>query len=130
MTVLIYIYAGVFCAVGIQAIRENLRFGTPIWRVSLGMVADALGVAGLFLYTQPELELETRLGWRWVLALLSIVAFMRLFQNGPTRWARVLPPGERADAQLRILIVSWIAMVALASLPYFYMNAAVAFDWP
>lgn len=127
MRFLIYLYAGVFSGIAVQGIREDLRFGVPIWKVALSTVAHALGVAGMLLFAAERVAPGLRAAWGWVFALIVAETLIQLRFTYRQRFHRVLPEGEASDGQLRSLIWTSVLLGLLAAAPYYWMNAALAF---
>jgi hypothetical protein len=127
MQILIYLYAGIFSGVAVQGIREDLRFGVPLWKVALSTVASALGVAGMLLYASDHVAPGLRSVWAWVFALIVSEALIQLRFTYRQRFHRVLPEGEASDGQLRSLIWTSVLLGLLAAAPYYWMNAMLAF---
>jgi hypothetical protein len=94
---LVTIYAAIFSVTAVQGIREDLRFGAPLWKAALSTIAKALGVAGMLLSGSDYVADDLRSGWRWVVGLILLEI-----------WTSVL-----------------LGLVAAA--PYYWLNIALAF---
>lgn len=127
MRFLTLLYVAIFAAVAVQGIREDLRFGAPLWKAALSTAANALGVAGMLLYTGESVEPQVRAVWPWVLGLIVIEELVQLRFTYRQRYQRVLPEGEPGDAQLRSLILTSVLLGLLAALPCYWMNAMLAY---
>ena len=127
LRIVILIYAAAFAAVAVQGIREDLRFGAPLWKAGLSTAANALGVAGMLLYSGGDVEPRVRSLWPWVLALIVVETLVQFRFTYRQRFRRVLPEGEPGDAQLRSLILTSVLLGLLAAAPYYWMNAMLAY---
>lgn len=124
---LVTIYAAIFSVTAVQGIREDLRFGAPLWKAALSTIAKALGVAGMLLSGSDYLADDLRSGWRWVVGLILLEALVELRFSYVQRFQRVLPDGESGDAQLRSLIWTSVLLGLVAAAPYYWLNIALAF---
>jgi hypothetical protein len=126
MTLVTYVYIAIYALVALQGIREDLRFGVPLWKAALSTVANALGVAGMLLYLAPRVDPSLVRLWAWVCLLLVVEALVQLRFSYRSRYRRVLPDGEPGDAQLRSLLWSSVLVNLLAAAPCYTMNFALA----
>lgn len=126
MRFLLFVYIGIFAAAALQRVREDIRFEVPRWKATLSTVVAALGVSGMILYVEGVERPGLAAVWRWVVALIAIDTVLQLRYTFQSRFQRVLPEGDPADAQLRSLVWTSIGLGLLASAPYFWMNASLA----
>lgn|GEM_PF-4666567 len=127
MIVLAYLYIVMFVTVSLWGIREDLRWEAPKWKALLSVVGNAIGIAGMVLWTQGEIGPRLADIWRWVFLGLVLQLVIEIVYEYRLRLRRMLPEGQLSDAQIRSLVWTSIGLGLLTALPYFYMNFELAF---
>lgn len=127
MIVLAYLYILMFVTVSMWGIREDMRWEAPKWKAVLSVVGNAVGIAGMVLWTQGEFGPRLAEIWRWVFVGLVAQLVIEIVYEYRLRLRRMLPEGQLSDGQIRSLVWTSIGLGLLTALPYFYMNYELAF---
>lgn len=127
MIVLAYLYIAMFATVSLWGIREDLRWQAPKWKALLSVVGNAVGIAGMVLWSRGDIGAELSEIWRWVFIGLVLQLLIEIAYEYRLRLRRMLPEGQLSDGQIRSLVWTSIGLGLLTALPYFYMNYELAF---
>lgn len=126
MAFLLYAYIGLYTVFALWGMRQDLRWGVPRWKALVSTVGNALGIAGMLLFTLEIRDERISAVWAGVCALLAVQLIVEGQYEFRHRLRRLLPEGVPADDQTKSLVWTSLGLGLVSALPYYWMNLQLA----
>lgn len=120
-------YTVLVALLSLLGIREDLRFHAPVWKATVSVLGNGLGVAGLVLYATDSLSPDLARIWGWVFGFLVLQLVLELVWDLRHRLGPLMAESELDERENRMALMASLLLSVATLVPLYVINFRIAF---